>query len=60
MTEEKTYPLPEKLGNALVQYLALRPYGEVYQLIVALQQLAKPDHAVLNGATESPFVSRMS
>ena len=35
----KTLLLPEDLGNQVVQYLASKPYAEVFQLIAQLQQL---------------------
>lgn len=31
--------LPVELGQRVLDYLAQRPYAEVYQLILALQQL---------------------
>lgn len=31
--------LPADLGQAMIDYLATRPYREVYQLVAALQQL---------------------
>jgi hypothetical protein len=35
----KTFLLPEQLGNAVLQYLAQRPYAEVAALIAGLSQL---------------------
>ena len=39
----KTLLLPEDLGNQLVQYLAGRPYAEVFRLIAALQKLEEAE-----------------
>ncbi len=33
------YRLPEELGQSVIQYLASRPYAEVYKLIAQLQAL---------------------
>lgn len=35
------YKIDEKLLNALLQYLATRPYAEVHEAIRALQNLEK-------------------
>ncbi len=35
------FTIDEKLANAVLQYLASRPYGEVFQLIAALTKLEK-------------------
>jgi hypothetical protein len=34
--------LPVPLGNRVLQYLAGRPYAEVHELVIGLQQLAAP------------------
>jgi hypothetical protein len=34
----KNYKIEEKVLNATIQYLASRPYAEVFQLLQALQQ----------------------
>jgi len=39
---EQTITLPLNLVNGVLQYLGTRPYGEVYQLVQALQQVAAP------------------
>ncbi len=33
------FELPKELGDVILQYLGSRPYGEVFKLIQALQQL---------------------
>ena len=38
--EPKTVPVTIDLLNALIQYLATRPYHEVFQLVHAVQQQA--------------------
>lgn len=35
------FQIDEKLANAILNYLATRPYAEVYQLINAIGQLKK-------------------
>ena len=40
--DEKTINLPLNLVNSLLQYMGTKPYGEVYQLVQALQQVAAP------------------
>ena len=35
------FKIEEQLANAVLQYLASRPYGEVFQLIAALTKLEK-------------------
>lgn len=35
--EKKTITLSMETADALLQYLATRPYGEVYQLIARMQ-----------------------
>lgn len=37
----KTIEIPVELGQALVNYLQSKPYGEVWQLIQALLEAAK-------------------
>jgi len=37
--DKKQFIIQEDLANAILQYLASKPYGEVFQLISALQQL---------------------
>ena len=37
--DKKQFIIQEDLANAILQYLASKPYGEVFQLIGALQQL---------------------
>lgn len=37
--DKKQFIIQEDLANAILQYLASKPYGEVYQLISGLQQL---------------------
>ena len=37
--DKKQFIIQEDLANAILQYLASKPYGEVFQLINALQQL---------------------
>jgi hypothetical protein len=39
MIEQPQLILPTHLGQALLDYLATKPYREVYQLVAALQQL---------------------
>ena len=39
MTQAKTYKMPEALRIALLQYLMARPYAEVADGVVALQNL---------------------
>lgn len=34
--------LPIDLANQIIGYLGTRPYNEVYQLIAAMQEAAKP------------------
>lgn len=36
---DQAISVPVPLAQALLDYLATRPYGEVYQLIAALQSL---------------------
>lgn len=38
-TQPTAYVLPADLAQALLNYLALRPYGEVFQLINGVMQL---------------------
>ncbi len=38
----KTIILPIDLANLIIGYLGTRPYQEVYQLIQAMQDAAKP------------------
>jgi hypothetical protein len=40
--DEKTINLPLNLVNNLLQYMGTKPYGEVYQLVQAIQQVAAP------------------
>jgi hypothetical protein len=35
----KVFALPENVANAVLQYLAQRPYVEVYQMVAAMQAL---------------------
>lgn len=35
------YKISEKLAETLLQYLATKPYAEVFQLVEALQKLEK-------------------
>lgn len=35
------FTIDEKLANAILNYLATRPYAEVFQLINAISQLKK-------------------
>lgn len=35
----KKFEISEQLANAILQYLASRPYAEVYQLVAALQKI---------------------
>ena len=45
MNEQINLTVP--LVNGILQYLGTRPYGEVFQLVQAIQeQAAKPDEAV--------------
>ncbi len=37
--DKKQFIIQEDLANAILQYLASKPYGEVFQLISGLQQL---------------------
>lgn len=37
--EEKQFSIGEELAQAILSYLATRPYQEVFRLIAALQQL---------------------
>jgi len=37
--DKKQFIIQEDLANAILQYLASKPYGEVFQLIGGLQQL---------------------
>ena len=37
--EKKQFIIQEDLANAILQYLASKPYAEVFQLIGGLQQL---------------------
>ncbi len=39
------YKLPEEALNQVLQYLAGRPYGEVYQLVPLLQSATKVEEA---------------
>jgi hypothetical protein len=42
----KEVTLPIDLANALLQYLATKPYQEVFQIIAALQKVAtEPESA---------------
>ena len=57
--DKKQFIIQEDLANAILQYLASKPYGEVFQLINALQQLKmfensepKKEKAKLEQATE--------
>ena len=34
--------LPIEVANQIIGYLSTRPYGEVYQLIAAMQEAARP------------------
>lgn len=45
--EKKTITLSMETANAVLQYLATKPYGEVYQLIAQMQKEAA-DNAVTN------------
>lgn len=36
---EKKFIINENLAKAILQYLAARPFGEVHQLVGALQQV---------------------
>lgn len=51
---ENQFLIPEQLRNALIGYLAQRPYVEVHQAIAALQSLQKqpqidPQESVAQG-----------
>jgi hypothetical protein len=35
----KQFLIPESLGNELLQYLATKPYAEVYKLVGGLQRM---------------------
>lgn len=37
------FEIQEELAQQLLNYLAQRPFAEVYQLITAIQQLKKPE-----------------
>lgn len=37
--DKKQFIIQEDLANAILQYLASKPYSEVFQLISGLQQL---------------------
>ena len=41
--DKKQFIIQEDLANAILQYLASKPYGEVFQLIGGLQQLSIMD-----------------
>jgi hypothetical protein len=38
----ENFPISVNLMNAVLQYLGARPYQEVFQLIQAIQEAAKP------------------
>jgi hypothetical protein len=40
MTQPQTITLTVELVNAVLNYLAQRPYGDVHQMIAAVQQQA--------------------
>ena len=37
--QEKKYLITESLANLVIQYLARKPYGEVYELVSAMQKI---------------------
>ena len=41
MSEQKMIQMPEVVAQELLNYLAKRPYAEVFKLIAAMQQLSK-------------------
>jgi hypothetical protein len=45
--------LPMDTANAILGYLATRPYQEVYQLIAAFQEAAKQSAAPKEAPTEA-------
>jgi hypothetical protein len=47
----KEVALPIELANALLQYLGTRPYHEVFQLIAAMQEAAKPNQTAVPNET---------
>lgn len=44
-----TLQLPIELANQIIGYLGTRPYQEVYALIQAMQDTAKPPQGDQNG-----------
>jgi hypothetical protein len=47
-----TLQLPIELANQIIGYLGTRPYQEVFQLIQAMQDAAKPPEVPAEPASE--------
>ena len=45
--------LPIEVANQIIGYLSTRPYGEVYQLIAAMQEAAKPKEQPNGGEVDT-------
>lgn len=48
----KDITITVELANAIVAYLGTRPYQEVFQMIVALQESAQPKDSVVEVENE--------
>lgn len=55
---KETFEISVALGNALVQYLATKPYAEVSDLIIGLQQAASQQNSTKEGAEDVESGSR--
>jgi hypothetical protein len=50
MVKEKVFLIPESLGNAIINYLAEKPFREVGQMIQALTELKEAESGEVENA----------